>query len=301
MSEQKSKFECYAKLGASLYAQSSADHEKFGTLLGIVYGLPKGEEVMSAVAFKGYSFMYETMYNVNGACDYDHKVVRLDSYHRQMDLAPIIVHECTHILQVDRLCENKKNPKAAELIDRTNALDFIKLNRAFEADACAHQAACAYQMKETYPAVYEKEMQTPMMQAYVAEMDKSGDEKKAMQASFKAWYGYKNYQESYENMHVSKIRFNSEKNKKDFNVSQHPTELSNRDIAAVCLHNGKPYIDPSFFSSQEALEVSERGKRDLLATGDRSVLKLPVRQNKKEASVASAVLKNAVADKMARG
>lgn len=301
MPEEKSKFECYAKLGASLYAQSSADHEKFGTLLGIVYDTPKGEEVMNAVAFKGYKFMYETMFNVNGACDYEHKVVRLDSYHRQMELAPILVHECTHIMQVDRLCENKKNPVAAEVIDRVDAAAFIKLNRAFEADACAHQAAAAYQMKETYPGVYEKEMKTPMMQAYVAEMDKSGNETKAMQASFKAWYGYKNYQESYEKMHVSKIRLNTERNKKDFNISRHPVELSNKDIAAVCLLNGKPYIEASFFSSQEALEVSEHGKRELLATGDRSVLKLPVRQNKKETSLAPAVLKNAVAGKIARG
>lgn len=301
MPDQKSNFECFAKLNDSIYALGGADRENFTSLLNIAYKFPKGQETMNAVAFQGYSYMYEAMFNLNGACDYDHKVVRLDSYRRQMELAPILIHECTHIRQVERINEISGQKKTADFINGLNAHDFIKLNRAIEADACAHQAAFAYQMKDEYPQVFEKEMQTPMMQAYAGEMEKSGDETKAMQASFKAWYGYKNYQKSYEEQYVAQIRRNAEQKKKQAGPAKKETTISNKQLAEICLNNGKPYIEPSFFSSREVLEISEQGKKDLLATGDRSVLKLSVRQNKKEPSLPAAALKKAIANKAVRG
>ena len=272
MSEQKSTFECFAKLNNSIYALTGADREKFGTLLNIAYKMPKGEEVMNAVAFKGYSFMYDAMFGVNGACDYDRKVVRLDSYFMQADLAPILIHECSHIRQVDRLSEQINQPNVTNFIAGLNAYDFIKLNRALEADACAHQAAFAYQMKDEYPRVFEKEMKTPMMQAYVAEMDKSGDETKAMQASFKAWYGYKNYQEAYEKQYLPQIQMNTEKR-----GAEPTSSLSSKQITGLCLLNGKPYISPAVLDQAENMAVSEKGKETLMQTGDQSVARLPLR------------------------
>lgn len=272
MSEQKSTFECFAKLSNSIYAMTGADREKFGTLLNIAYKMPKGEEVMNAVAFKGYSFMYDSMFGVNGACDYDRKVVRMDSYFMQKDLAPILIHECTHIRQVDRLSEQINQPNVTNFIAGLNAYDFIKLNRALEADACAHQAAFAYQMKDEYPQVFEKEMKTPMMQAYVAEMDKSGDETKAMQASFKAWYGYKNYQDAYEKQYLPQIQMNTEKR-----GAEPTSSLSSKQITELCLLNGKPYISPAVLDQAENMAVSEKGKEALRQTGDQSVARLPVR------------------------
>ena len=272
MSEQKSTFECFAKLNNSIYALTGADREKFGTLLNIAYKMPKGEEVMNAVAFKGYSFMYDAMFGVNGACDYDRKVVRLDSYFMQRDLAPILIHECTHIRQVDRLSEQINQPNVTNFIAGLNAYDFIKLNRALEADACAHQAAFAYQMKDEYPQVFEKEMKMPMMQAYVAEMDKSGDETKAMQASFKAWYGYKNYQDAYEKQYLPQIQMNTEKR-----GAEPTSSLSSKQITELCLLNGKPYISPAVLDQAENMAVSEKGKETLMQTGDQSVARLPLR------------------------
>ena len=275
--EQKNDFECQAKLRMSLYALRGADHEKFGELLNMAYSAEKGREVMNAVAFKGYKFIYDAMPGLNGACDYDNKTVKLDSFHRQAELAPTLIHECTHILQVDRLCEKTGAKEAGSVINALNARDFIKLNRALEADACAHQAAYAYQMKDRDSVLFEKEMETPMTQAYVAEMEKSGDESKAMRASFQAWYGYKKYQNAYEKQFQPQILRNAAKREK---TGERTVSLSNPDIAGFCRFQGKPYISPEFFDRAENLAVSREMKDALAATGDKTVAALPVRGEK---------------------
>ncbi|MBO4521121.1 MAG: hypothetical protein J5787_07945 [Alphaproteobacteria bacterium] len=289
MSEKKSDYECFAKLSNSLYALADADRENFSSLLNTVYEFSKGKEVMNDVAFKGYKFLYEAMYNVNGACDYDHQTVRLNSYFRQNDLAPILVHECTHVQQVDRLMKQTGVEKAGDFINALDACDFIKLNRALEADACAHQAAFAYQMKDKYPQVFKKEMETPMMKAYVSEMEKSGDETKAMQASFKAWYKFKNYQETYDNQFVKQISANIANKQK--NPKAKTKTISNEQIVSLCLHNGKSYISPDFLSEAENMAVSEKDKEKLIQAGDKSAARLPVRGQKKEKAPVAAVLK----------
>ena len=287
--EQKNDFECQAKLRMSLYALRGADHEKFGELLNMAYSAEKGREVMNAVAFKGYQFIYDAMPGLNGACDYDNKTVKLDSFHRQAELAPTLIHECTHILQVDRLCEKTGAKEAGSVINALNARDFIKLNRALEADACAHQAAYAYQMKDRDSVLFEKEMETPMTQAYVAEMEKSGDESKAMRASFQAWYGYKKYQNAYEKQFQPQILRNAAKREK---TGERTVSLSNPDIAGFCRFQGKPYISPEFFDRAENLAVSREMKDALAATGDKTVAALPVRGEK---SALPPVLSKAVA------
>lgn len=287
--EQKNDFECQAKLRMSLYALRGADHEKFGELLNMAYSAEKGREVMNAVAFKGYQFIYDAMPGLNGSCDYDNKTVKLDSFHRQAELAPTLIHECTHILQVDRLCEKTGAKEAGSVINALNARDFIKLNRALEADACAHQAAYAYQMKDRDSVLFEKEMETPMTQAYVAEMEKSGDESKAMRASFQAWYGYKKYQNAYEKQFQPQILRNAAKREK---TGERTVSLSNPDIAGFCRFQGKPYISPEFFDRAENLAVSREMKDALAATGDKTVAALPVRGEK---SALPPVLSKAVA------
>lgn len=287
--EQKNDIECQAKLRMSLYALRGADHEKFGELLNMAYSAEKGREVMNAVAFKGYKFIYDAMPGLNGSCDYDNKTVKLDSFHRQAELAPTLIHECTHILQVDRLCEKTGAKEAGSVINALNARDFIKLNRALEADACAHQAAYAYQMKDRDSVLFEKEMETPMTQAYVAEMEKSGDESKAMRASFQAWYGYKKYQNAYEKQFQPQILRNAAKREK---TGERTVSLSNPDIAGFCRFQGKPYISPEFFDRAENLAVSREMKDALVATGDKTVAALPVRGEK---SALPPVLSKAVA------
>lgn len=277
MTERKSDFECQAKLRMSLYALRGSDHENFGELLNTAYSAEKGREVMNTVAFRGYKFIYDALPGLNGVCDFENKVVKLDSFHRQAELAPTLIHECTHVLQVDRLCEKTGAENAGDVINALNARDFIKLNRAFEADACAHQAAYVYQMKDKNPLAFEQEMQTPMTQAYVAEMDKSGDEKKAMQASFQAWYGYKKYQTAYEKQFQFQILKNAAKREAS---GEKTVSLSNRDIAGFCRFQGETYISPDFFDRAESLSVSPAFKQEIQKTGDPSVAALPVRGEK---------------------
>ena len=260
MPDQKSDFECQAKLRMSLYALRGADHEKFGELLNMAYSAEKGREVMNAVAFKGYKFIYDAMPGLNGACDYEHKTVKLDSFHRQVELAPTLIHECAHILQVDRLCEKTGAKEAGSFINALNARDFIKLNRAFEADACAHQAAFAYQMKDREPALFEKEMQTPMTQAYAAEMDKSGDEKEAMRASFQAWYGYDYFRDFYDDAHRDEIDFYAQKGKESGRKDLFGKEFPARDVADTCLYKGKPYVSADMLMSDSAFSVLKKDK-----------------------------------------
>ncbi len=291
--EQKSDFECQSKLRMSMYALRSVDHEKFAELLKAAYSAEKGREVMNEVAFKGYQFMYDAMPGLNGVCDFEHKFVKLDSFHRQPELAPVLIHECTHALQVDRLCEKTGAKEAGTVINALNARDFIKLNRAFEADASAHQAAYAYQMKDKDPAMFEKEMESPMTQAYAAEMEKSGDESKAMRASFQAWYGYKKYQDAYEKQFQPQILRNAAKREQ---TGEKTVSLSNRDIAGFCRFQGKPYVSPEFFDRAENLAVSREMKDALAATGDKTVAALPARGEKPALSPA---VSKAVA--MARG
>lgn len=261
----------------SLYALRGADHEKFGELLNMAYSAEKGREVMNAVAFKGYKFIYDAMPGLNGACDYEHKTVKLDSFHRQVELAPTLIHECAHVLQVDRLCEKTGAKEAGSFINALNARDFIKLNRAFEADASAHQAAYAYQMKDKNPVMFAKEMESPMTRAYAAEMEKSGDELKAMRAGFQAWYGYKKYQDAYEKQFQPQILRNAAKRER---TGEKTLSLSNRDIAGFCRFQGKPYVAPEFFDRAESLSVSREMKNALTATGDKTVAALPARGEK---------------------
>ncbi len=293
MTEQRSDFECLSKLNMSLFAMNGSDRENFGELLRTVYDAPKGREVMNEVAFKGYTFLYDAMPGLNGACDFEQKTVRLDSFHRQAELAPVLIHECTHALQVDRLCEKTGAKEADTVINALNARDFIKLNRAFEADASAHQAAYAYQMKDKDPAMFEKEMESPMTRAYAAEMEKSGDESKAMRASFQAWYGYKKYRDAYEKQFQPQILRNAAKRER---TGEKTVSLSNRDIAGFCRFQGKPYVSPEFFDRAESLSVSREMKDALTATGDKTVAALPVRGEKPALSPA---VSKAVA--MARG
>ena len=77
MTERKSDFECQAKLRMSLYALRGSDHENFGELLNTAYSTEKGREVMNAVAFRGYKFIYDALPGLNGVCDFENKVVKL--------------------------------------------------------------------------------------------------------------------------------------------------------------------------------------------------------------------------------
>lgn len=61
----------------------------------------------------------------------------------------------------------------------TKVADYLRNERATEADATAHENAFLYECKDVLPKVYQyaKELNRPMFNAYVAEMEKSGDKR----------------------------------------------------------------------------------------------------------------------------
>ncbi|MCQ2913985.1 MAG: hypothetical protein MJ247_02175 [Alphaproteobacteria bacterium] len=276
MSTEASTFDCYMKNISSLYAINSADNENFSTLMSIAYKAPEGEKTMNSVAFMGYKFMYQQLFGLNGCCDYENKTVNLDSFHTQQDLAPILIHECTHINQVERLKEAKNITNVDEYLAKLNTYDFFKINKAFEADACAHQAALTYQLKDIYPEMYKKASEIPMVQAYAREMDSSHDETKAMQQAFTSWYSFAHYLDAYEEQYIKQLKFNAENNP----GSKEVEHISNEELSKICLADGKTYITADFFDLKENNSISQKGKDSLASLEDTSIEKMAVRSKK---------------------
>ena len=95
--------------------------------------------------------------------------------------------------------------------------------------------------------------------------------------------------------YVAQIRMNSEQKKKDLNPAKKEAALSNEQLASVCLHNGQPYISAAFFDRAENMAVSDKGKEMMAQTGDKSVAKLPVRNEQKQKTPSPILLKAAAA------
>ena len=270
-----------AALSRALWANSSSDHERFAMLLSTAYSSEKGADMLDEVSALGYKFMYEGLWGVNAACNHISKTIVLDSYHRPENLAPAFIHEVNHALQFSRIVKDVSKLKAG---------DYIALHRALEADACAHQADFSYGLKDVFPQMYEEEMKSPIMRAYVSEIEKNGGRKKAMNAAFKAWYGFEKYQTSYEDQHCRDILHICSLARKDTKGGYFSETMGAADILNICSFEGKPYVEPSFLASDTARAVSEKGKNKLsealadlnraTGIGDASVAALPVRGKK---------------------
>ena len=254
-------------------AKSAADEKRLlSDVLETLNKTDSGRETLETLSDLGYKIKFQNLgKQFGGYCNYDDRVIVLNPTRSKNFLAVAVVHEGRHGIQ---FASEKKN---APIFEQTRVADMYRMRKAIEADACAHQAAYAYQMKDKNPLAFEQEMQTPMTQAYVAEMDKSGDEKKAMQASFQAWYGYKKYQTAYEKQFQFQILKNAAKREAS---GEKTVSLSNRDIAGFCRFQGETYISPDFFDRAESLSVSPAFKQEIQKTGDPSVAALPVRGEK---------------------
>lgn len=257
------------------------EREDFSYLLEMAYKTPVGKEILDKVAKLGYSFAYEPLSDKTcGVCHpKDCQIVLNPSQPLERQVTTLI-HECEHAIQFS-LCPELQSSKL-------QAADFLSFNRAIEADACAWQSAFACQLENIWPNAYRAANNTPMMASYMNEMAASGNEEKAMKASFEAWYDFEHYQRSYEKTHKDDIC-----NISDWAVTNGPSDCFTRsmppeEILNVCLLNGKPYVTPEFLMSDEARAVSEETREEILqqtaraASGgkaDRSVLELPTRED----------------------
>ncbi len=283
------------QLQNALWANGGADRERFGSLLSVAYESRKGADMLDEVSTLGYKFMYEGLWNVNAACNHITKTIVMDSYHTSENMAPAFIHEVNHALQFSRIGKD---------VSKLNAADYIVLHRALEADACAHQAAFTWEMKDNHPRMFQEEMKSPIMRAYAAEMEKSGDIRKAMRASFESWFDFKTYRDVYEEGHCKDVMHICSLAEKNPDGGYFSDSFSVAEICKVCHLEEKPYINPDFLKSDKARAVSAETKRKLSSAllevsrksgliADKSVAALPV-YKENAASEKTAVLSAAV-------
>lgn len=270
-------------LKKALWAQKRGEHDVFDRMIDAAYQTAVGREILDKVAGLDYSFCFENLsqQQMKGVCFSDRRQIVLNSACRTEDLVTTFIHEACHAVQ------NASFPKDAS---KLNAAARIKTLRAVEADACAHQALFAHQLKEVWPRAYEVSLESPLMQVFVHEKEKGAGDGKAAEAVFKAWYDVGAYQHGYEKDHKNLIRATCrqamERGEKGF--MQEP--CSNEEILSVCRIGGRSYVAADFLSSDKACavfrstreEIADAAQKLAAVTGekpDMTAAALPVRED----------------------
>ena len=222
----------------------------------LIASVPAGKKLLDEVAQGGYDVYFESFSSSNMGCMYSsNKTIMLSTaaHNSVAEMATTAFHEMTHAVQHERT--GYLGVKSSEL----TLADQFKFHRAAEAAAWTEEANFAYQIKEQHPEVERMVNVFPMYRAFAAEMEKSGDKGKAGEAAFKAWYGYKHYQDSYENNHVNNFSYFMDQSyacKKQDTLSDtiSSEEVLSKVFISEDLHQN---ISPDFLTSKEAFSVSD--------------------------------------------
>lgn len=252
---QQAKNVLTAAFTASDKRKQNEESAEFARLIDLVMQTDKGRDTLTELSELGYTFTFEKG-NFGGFCEPTSKKIAVNPNFGDGYALQTIVHEGQHAIQAAHEPEN--TPKTEQL----NIASILRRERAMEADACAHEAAFTYQCRDVLPEVYAEAEKNdmPMFRAFVAEMDKSGDEKKAMQASFQAWYGYDYFRDFYDDAHRDEIDFYAQKGKESGRKDLFGKELPARDVADTCLYKGKPYVSADMLMSDSAFSVLKKDK-----------------------------------------
>lgn len=242
---------------ASSPRTAGPEEQAFHKLLEFVGSFPKGRKTLEELSKLPYAFRFENMADQAGACVYEDKEILLNPRSSLQTLSHIFVHEARHALQHDAFGERR--------IQGYRAADFYKYMRGTEADAYAHEAAFLYDMKDRCPALFNHWRKVPVYGAYADEMEKSGDERKAMEGSFKAFYSHAPYREYYDNVYGDLVPALFKEAARLKSKDYFRETLSSEETAAVFRLNGKPYMAPSFFESPEAFALPETDRRRIVA------------------------------------
>lgn len=239
------------------------DQAAFDRMLETAYKTPIGKEVIDKASELGYSYAYEDLSerHAKGLCNSANRQILLDPKFPIESQIVTLIHEMRHAVQDDlRLKNLNRMPRSC-----LNAADYVKYGRMIEADACACQSEFTYQLQDVWPEAAAYNMQrkniSGMMQAYMTEMDKSGDNKKAMESSFKAWYEDTHYQQSYQKDHCEDILNFADygiKTRQDWDYFKE--SCSNKKLLSICQHEGQSYVDPSFLDTDMAKAMSQEWK-----------------------------------------
>ena len=245
---------------ASSKRKENKEKEVFAAILEPVMKTARGRETMETLADLGYKFRFENG-NFGGMCCSSEKTILLNPNYDSDYIAHVLVHEGRHAIQYSRAPEN------APELEETKVADMFRMRQAIEADACAHQAAFVYECKTVAPKVYSeyKAGGFPMLTAYEKEMEKSGDEKKAMQASFESWYDYKAFRQYYDSYHKNIVGQLVDVGKKEKDPTFFSKEYPVKDVVNMCVYQGKPYMTAEFLNSDKAYSVPKKDAKEIRA------------------------------------
>ncbi len=259
----------------------------FEAVLDAVMQTKKGRETLISLSDLGYSFAFEKG-NFGGFCAPNRKKIVINPSFSFDYMARTVVHEGRHALQYSS--ENPRRPN----LEHTTVASMLRMKRAIEADAVAHEMAFVYECKDILPDVFKKCQAEglPMFQAYVGEMKKSGDEKKAMQAGFSAWYECAYYRNYYDNWHKDTIKKVCEYGKSRKDPACFSKEYPVGDVIKMCLFEGKPYMTAEALTSGKPFSITQLDRSDISlmvanyaaavpgARADKSVLSMNIRNSK---------------------
>lgn len=242
------------------FQQKRSPQEEEKKLLSDVFDLissvPEGKKLVDDVSAMGFTVHFDAFRGNMDGCMYGkqkHIMLCPCSHSSVAALAATAFHEMTHAVQ---------NEKSGQLLAdgaSLNIADQFKFQRAAEAAAWTEEAKFAYQIKDKYPEVLKHVEQFPMYQAFAGEMEKSGDMAKAGEAAFKTWYGYKHYQNFYENQHVSNISYNLNIHRVREDKKAMQGAISSEDVLkhAFVSEDVQKNIAPEFLTSREAFSISK--------------------------------------------
>lgn len=245
---------------ASSKRKAGKENEFFAAILEPVMKTERGRETMEALTDLGYKFKFEAGH-FGGMCRSGIKTILLNPNYDNAFLSHVLVHEGRHAIQYSRAPENA--PEQEE----TKVADMFRMRQAIEADACAHQSAFVYECKDIAPEIYKqyKAAEYPMMTAFEKEMGKSGDEKKAMRASFEAWYDYKAFRKFYDDYHKNIVGQLADCGKDEKDPAFFSKDYPVKDVVNMCVYQGKPYMTAEYLNSDKPNALTAEAKKEIKA------------------------------------
>ena len=249
--------------------QGSRDEQiKMFALIETALKSKTGRDMLQGALQTGYVFSFEEGLDANsqsGACDSGLKTIFINPKCSVQAQLSTLVHEACHALQAER---SVKYPSLLCVADQ------MKYHRAIEADACAHECAFIYEIKDEHPEVRESALSRgmPMYETFERVLSETDDSVLAMGEAFKSWYDYPPYQKAYDKWHKEDVRIIAEHGlKKDYNgyfMKQMPSE----DVVKICLYDGKSYISPDFLETPRAFSIPDADKKEILEITSRYAL-----------------------------
>ena len=241
----------------------SADEQKqLKDVFDILESVPEGKKLIADVATAGYKISFDTFRGNSAAtCNpVDKQIMLCPANHpNNAAIAASLYHEMTHAMQ------NERSGGMLADSSKYNIADQVKFLRAAEASAWMEEAKFAYQIKDAHPEVLSHVGNVPMYKAFSAEMEQSKDMNKASQAAFKDWYGYKFYQQGYEDQHIGIVKNKTLNRLKKQDSKAFRESLSSEDALKFTVISDNVKINPEFLTSPEAFSISEDGMKAFAA------------------------------------